>query len=123
MATKRSFSEVGLADKPGESAAARSSHQSGPSTKRRKQDAAKSQEAGEKAISWKKRRARDIERLFQKDTELPANIRNELERELAAHKANIADKEAQRKRSKMISKYHMVRFFGMSRVFHARNVI
>lgn len=64
------------------------------------------------STEWAKKRIRNIERLFQRSTDLPANVRNDLERELAAHKATISDKSFQKRRSAMISKYHMVRFFG-----------
>ncbi|KAK4175223.1 hypothetical protein QBC36DRAFT_190369 [Triangularia setosa] len=59
-----------------------------------------------------KKRARAIERLLAHDTEkLPAHKKRELERELAAHKRRIADAQYKKTRAKMISKYHMVRFF------------
>ncbi|KAK0666007.1 hypothetical protein QBC41DRAFT_358467 [Cercophora samala] len=59
-----------------------------------------------------KKRARAIERLLAHDPEkLPAHKKRELERELAAHKRRIADAQYKKTRSKMISKYHMVRFF------------
>lgn len=62
-----------------------------------------------------KKRARAIERLLARDNlKIPANKQNELERELAAHKERIAEARAKKERSKMIQKYHMVRFFGMS---------
>jgi hypothetical protein len=61
-----------------------------------------------------KKRARAIERLLARDTlKLPANKKNDLERELAAHKQRIEDTRAKKDRSSMIGKYHMVRFFGM----------
>ncbi|KAK4196492.1 hypothetical protein QBC40DRAFT_309837 [Triangularia verruculosa] len=59
-----------------------------------------------------KKRARAIERLLAHNAEkLPAHKTRELERELAAHKRRIADAQYKKKRAKMISKYHMVRFF------------
>lgn len=62
-----------------------------------------------------KKRARAIERLLARDNlKLPANKKNDLERELAAHKQRIEDARTRKDRSKMIAKYHMVRFFGMS---------
>jgi DNA topoisomerase VI subunit B len=62
-----------------------------------------------------KKRARAIERLLARDNlKLPANKQNDLERELAAHKQRIEDFRAKKERSKMIQKYHMVRFFGMA---------
>lgn len=61
-----------------------------------------------------KKRARAIERLLSRDTSnIPANKQNELERELAAHQQRIKDAQHKKQRSQMISKYHMVRFFGM----------
>lgn len=63
-----------------------------------------------------KKRARAIERLLSRDNlRLPANKQNDLERELAAHKQRIEDARTKKERSKMIQKYHMVRFFGMLR--------
>ncbi|KAK4237409.1 hypothetical protein C8A03DRAFT_34656 [Achaetomium macrosporum] len=59
-----------------------------------------------------KKRARAIERLLARDNlKIPANKQNELERELAAHKQRIEDARAKKERSKMIQRYHMVRFF------------
>ncbi|KAK3948245.1 hypothetical protein QBC32DRAFT_63177 [Pseudoneurospora amorphoporcata] len=63
-------------------------------------------------LSQIKKRVRAIERLLQhKNEKLPANVRNDLERELQAHKQRMYDESDKRLRSKMISKYHMVRFF------------
>lgn len=45
---------------------------------------------------------------------MPQDARGGLERELAGLRTNISDSAFQKKRSAMISKYHMVRFFGMS---------
>jgi hypothetical protein len=61
--------------------------------------------------SWTRKRARTIERRLQHPQALPANIRNDLERELASHRSTIDDASTKKQRSKMISKYHMVRFF------------
>ncbi len=61
-----------------------------------------------------KKRARNIERLLARDNlKLPSNKQRDLERELAAHKDRIEDARTKKDRSKMIQKYHMVRFFGM----------
>lgn len=61
-----------------------------------------------------KKRARAIERLLARDNvKLPSHKQRDLERELAAHKQRIEDARAKKDRSKMIQKYHMVRFFGM----------
>ncbi len=62
-----------------------------------------------------KKRARTIERLLARDNvKLPANKQKDLERELAAHRLRIEDARMKKDRSKMIQKYHMVRFFGAS---------
>lgn len=71
----------------------------------------------EGSIEHAKKRTRNIQRLMQRNADLPANVRNEMERELASHKQTINDRTFQKRRSAMISKYHMVRFFGM--YFHS----
>jgi hypothetical protein len=68
-----------------------------------------------KNLNQLKKRTRNIERLFKKAENLPANKRIDLERELAHYKQKIVEVEDDKKTKKMISKYHMVRFFGMSR--------
>ncbi|KAI9166841.1 rRNA-processing protein EFG1 [Paramyrothecium foliicola] len=105
MGTKRSFNEV---DAEGSPAPTRD----GSFTARKRRDDGRGKhKAKEGSIEWAKKRARNIERLFSRNQDLPANVRNDLERELAAHKATITDKAFQKRRSAMISKYHMVRFF------------
>ena len=64
------------------------------------------------SVEWAKKRTRNIERLMRRGTDMPADVRNEMERELTAHKQTIGDKAFQRKRSAMITRYHKVRFFG-----------
>lgn len=74
---------------------------------------AKPQPADSDSFHAIKKRARAIGRLLAREnTKLPADKQNELERELAAHKQRIADAQSKKDRSKMIGKYHMVRFFG-----------
>ncbi|KAJ2966964.1 hypothetical protein NQ176_g9899 [Zarea fungicola] len=63
------------------------------------------------SAEWAKKRTRSINRMMSRNTDIPANLRNDMERELAAHKTTIADKSFHRRRSAMITKYHMVRFF------------
>lgn len=71
--------------------------------------------AGEEKMYQIKKRARAIERLLgRENTKMPADKLNELKRELAANRQRITEAEAKKHRSKMIGKYHMVRFFGMS---------
>ncbi|KAI1458294.1 hypothetical protein F4805DRAFT_425183 [Annulohypoxylon moriforme] len=62
-------------------------------------------------INWLKKRARTIERRFKTGQNMPANIQNDLERELAHHQQKIEDAVDEKKRKTMIKKYHMVRFF------------
>lgn len=69
--------------------------------------------AREGTINWVKKRARAIERSFQKDSDsLPRNKVEDLKRELESHRRTIQDAENKKERQRMISKYHMVRFFG-----------
>ncbi|KAF3071834.1 rRNA-processing protein efg1 [Trichoderma lentiforme] len=61
--------------------------------------------------SGAKKRIRAIERSLRRNQDMPANVRIDLERELASQKQIMEDKAYKKKRSTMISKYHMVRFF------------
>ena len=59
-----------------------------------------------------KKRRRDLQRLLSRSAEtLPADIRVNHERELAACEAEIEAAKNAAERSRMIKKYHMVRFF------------
>ena len=105
MSTKRSHDEVedaGPNDGP-----------SRPTFKKPKFGTKGKHKAKEGSIEYSKKRIRNIERLFQRNADLPSDVRNDLERELSTHKATVSDKGFQKRRSAMISKYHMVRFFGM----------
>ncbi|OTA91595.1 hypothetical protein M434DRAFT_397112 [Hypoxylon sp. CO27-5] len=62
-------------------------------------------------INWIKKRARTIERRFKTGQNMPANVQNDLERELAHHLQKIEEAADEKKRKTMIKKYHMVRFF------------
>ena len=116
MATKRLHDDVDndhherdLTDAPGD-------HGLPPSSKKRKPNGhghGKGKgKAKEGSSEYAKKRARAIERLLKRNQEVPADVRNDLERELAAHKSTVAERTFQKRRSAMISKYHMVRFFG-----------
>jgi hypothetical protein len=61
-----------------------------------------------------KKRIRDVKRRLERSQNLPATIRVEDERALAAHEQELAAADEEKTRQKMIKKYHMVRFFGMS---------
>jgi hypothetical protein len=60
-----------------------------------------------------KKRIRDVRRRLELADDLPANVRDEDERALAAYEEELAAADAEKTRQKMIKKYHMVRFFGM----------
>ncbi|KAF2758076.1 hypothetical protein EJ05DRAFT_538320 [Pseudovirgaria hyperparasitica] len=58
-----------------------------------------------------KRRIRDLERLLSGPRNIPADVRIAQERELGSLKRDLEQEEADMRRSEMIRKYHMVRFF------------
>lgn len=107
MGTKRSFSEVEPPTNAGDHHGAKEHRH------RDKKPQFKKLKRKEENINWVRKRARTIERLFQRENaKLPANVQKDLERELAAHKQRIEDEKFRKRRSDMIGKYHMVRFFG-----------
>ncbi|KAL5594560.1 hypothetical protein BROUX41_001485 [Berkeleyomyces rouxiae] len=71
----------------------------------------KTHKAKEGTLNGMKKRARTIDRQFKRGVDMPATVRNDLERELRSLKTSIAAIENKRNRSQMIKKYHMVRFF------------
>ncbi len=75
------------------------------------------------SINWLKKRVRTIERRFKTGQDLPANVQNDMERELAHHKQKIEEVGEEKHRKSMISKYHMVRFFGMLFTFRSLGFI
>ncbi|KAG6004754.1 hypothetical protein E4U21_000784 [Claviceps maximensis] len=111
MSMKRSFADVDSQDHDGTSSSAASHGFARAHPKRQKNHGAGTPKAKEDGTSYAKKRTRNIARLLQRNKDLPANVQNDLQRELATLKATIADKSLHRKRSAMISKYHMVRFF------------
>jgi len=105
MAEKRSFSEI-------ETPAKAQDSQQGPARKKHKK---KKHKAREGSINWIKKRARTIDRTLGRDeSKIPQTRRRELERERLSHQKRIDEAKEKKLRQKMISKYHMVRFFGMS---------
>ncbi|KAJ1335416.1 rRNA-processing protein Efg1 [Microdochium nivale] len=84
----------------------RDSTPGGPSSKR-----SKTQKVKPDNMPWVRKRARTIERLLRTSQDLPANVQNDLERELGHHRSRIAKSAEDKQRKDMISKYHMVRFF------------
>ncbi|KAK8055440.1 hypothetical protein PG993_000667 [Apiospora rasikravindrae] len=79
--------------------------------KRRKNTNGKVVKARPDNLNWVKKRARTIERQFRTGQNLPADKKNDLERELAHHKQKIQEATGGKQRKQMIKKYHMVRFF------------
>lgn len=59
-----------------------------------------------------KKRLRDVTRRLARAEELPATVRTEDERALEAYQQELSAAEAEKRNQKMITKYHMVRFFG-----------
>ncbi|KAL8420133.1 hypothetical protein RB594_003058 [Gaeumannomyces avenae] len=106
MGTKRPYSSV---DGQGGSY-----HKHGPSKKKPKQGR-KNPGAEDASVNAMKTRARTIQRRLQKqpgdERPMPANVQNDLERELVALKQRIQEARDKKLRSNMIGKYHMVRFF------------
>ncbi|KAL2868682.1 Efg1 domain-containing protein [Aspergillus lucknowensis] len=85
---------------------------SSTSLKRKKSSSTRNTEDGEAtntSINDLKRRIRDARRLLRKP-DLPADKRIIQERALRGYEKELADEEARRERSKMIKKYHFVRF-------------
>ncbi|KAG6135196.1 hypothetical protein E4U12_001789 [Claviceps purpurea] len=112
MSLKRSFADVESQDHNGTPSSA-THHGKSSYPKRQKQYGTGIQKAKEDRASFAKKRIRTITRLLQRNTDLPAHVQNDLQRELATLKTTVADKSIHKRRSAMISKYHMVRFFGM----------
>ncbi|KAG5981297.1 hypothetical protein E4U55_003093 [Claviceps digitariae] len=112
MSMKRSFADVDSQDHDRTSSSAASRGNTVNHPKRQKQYGTDNHKPKEDGTSYAKRRIRNIARLLQRNKDLPANVQNDLQRELATLKATVSDKSFHRKRSAMISKYHMVRFFG-----------
>ncbi|KAG6110446.1 hypothetical protein E4U13_005374 [Claviceps humidiphila] len=110
MSLKRSFADVESQDHNGTPSSA-THHGKASYAKRQKQYGSGIQKPKEDRASFAKKRIRTIARLLQRNTDLPAHVQNDLQRELATLKATVADKSIHKRRSAMISKYHMVRFF------------
>lgn len=111
MGTKRTHDEAeavhsdrriqiyGLDTKP-----AKKPRKSGPAVPRK--------QAHDSSVNAIKKRIRDVRRRLERAKDVPANIRVEDERALAAFQLELAAAEEEGVRQKMIKKYHMVRFVG-----------
>lgn len=64
------------------------------------------------AINPIKAKIRDVTRLLKRSDNLPAGVRTEKERALAGYEQDLQQAQAEKRKQQMISKYHMVRFFG-----------
>jgi hypothetical protein len=64
------------------------------------------------SVNAVRKRIRDVTRLLERKEDLPADVRIEKERALAAYNQELAQAEEEKVRQRMIKKYHMVRFFG-----------
>ncbi|KAI1281363.1 hypothetical protein F5Y07DRAFT_354484 [Xylaria sp. FL0933] len=108
MSSKRKFSELGA-----ESSAAGETRDRIPSYQKPKHKKRRGAGGQEKpnSIAWIKKRARTIERRLNHPAKLPANVQHDLEKELEHHKQKMEDQADKKKRSAMIKKYHMIRFF------------
>lgn len=118
MGGKRNYEQYGSAEPEQESPALHTFNDGQPMSKKRKHNGKSKHKPNEGSSEWAKKRARTIGRLLKRNQDLPANVRNDLERELAALKTTVSEKAFQKQRSAMISKYHMVRFFGMMTAHH-----
>lgn len=66
------------------------------------------------AVNPIKAMIRDVTRLLERSNNLPAGVRIEKERALAGYRQDLEQAETEKRKQQMISKYHMVRFFGPS---------
>lgn len=64
------------------------------------------------SVNLIKKKLRDVTRRLERSKNLPAGLRIEDERAKAAYLQELAIAESEKKKQRMIKKYHMVRFFG-----------
>lgn len=91
----------------------RSSH----SVKRSRRDFSKSEmpisDSGSRlSINRLKKQIRDTTRVLNHSEKLPAGVRLEKERALVGYQHDLEQAALKKRRQRMITKYHMVRFFG-----------
>ncbi|KAE9379230.1 hypothetical protein N431DRAFT_364250 [Stipitochalara longipes BDJ] len=113
MATKRKYQQTDLQESVHES---RQSQVYGNTSKpakkpRRFEPPAQRKQAHASSVNAIKKRLRDVTRRLERAEDLPADVRIESERALAAYQQELASAQAEKTRQKMIKKYHMVRFF------------
>lgn len=66
------------------------------------------------SVNRLKSNIRDLTRLLRRPEKLPADVQVVQERALAGYRQALEQMESGKRRKQMISKYHMVRFFGRS---------
>ncbi|QSZ30569.1 hypothetical protein DSL72_000125 [Monilinia vaccinii-corymbosi] len=82
-----------------------------PAKKRKSEPALNKKQAHTSSVNTIKKKIRDVTRKLERAQDLPANVRVEDERALAAYQQELSFAAAEKIRQKMIKKYHMVRFF------------
>jgi len=124
MATKRKFQDTDLLEVVHESRQFQVyGKPSKPAKKpRRFEPPAPRKQAHASSVNAIKKRLRDVTRKLDRAEDLPADVRIESERALAAHQQELAAAQAEKIRQKMIKKYHMVRFFGNFKSLRLRTV-
>ncbi|KAI9795167.1 MAG: 18S rRNA maturation protein [Peltula sp. TS41687] len=65
------------------------------------------------SINTLHKKIRDTTRLLQRSTKLGADVRQEKERARAGYEQDLAVANAEKRRQKLIGRYHKIRFFGM----------
>ncbi|KAM0286305.1 hypothetical protein ACHAQH_001036 [Verticillium albo-atrum] len=103
--SKRSFSEQ-LED-----AAPEDGPSTGPSHSNKKFKPSNSDGRPQVSKKWKQKRVRDIKRQLQRNSNMPATIRHDLEQEIQSLQNQRGEDKVRKMRSDMIGRYHMVRFF------------
>lgn len=113
MSTKRKLSE--LEDVHPSRQALVPSSGSKPSEKRRKIKPPPPHKGADHTTSINaiKKHIRDVKRRLERLRDMPADVRVENERALAAYEEELVTATGTKLRQKMIRRYHMVRFFGM----------
>lgn len=64
------------------------------------------------SVNLLKSQIRTLTRSLDHNDDLPAGVRIEKERALAGYRQDLEDAEHEKRRQAIISRYHMVRFFG-----------
>ncbi|RDW83413.1 hypothetical protein BP5796_04904 [Coleophoma crateriformis] len=112
MSTKRKHDDDGGEEAVHESRQQQVYGNPKPAKKPRKTEpAVHKKQAHASSVNTIKKRIRDVSRRLERADSLPANVRVEDERALAAYEQELVAAEAEKVRQKMIKKYHMVRFF------------